>query len=89
VDNLDPADVLDHATSEIASGSKLGIDATKKMPGEPRKLSGLAAAHEDGSSGEGECGKVFRFVAAYTKRRKLIQTESQRDSVPKPRARAT
>ena len=29
-----PADVLDHATSEIASGSKLGIDATKKLPGE-------------------------------------------------------
>ena len=29
-----PADVLDHATSEIASGSKLGIDATKKIPGE-------------------------------------------------------
>lgn len=29
-----PFDVLDHATSETASGSKLGIDATKKMPGE-------------------------------------------------------
>ena len=29
-----PCDVLDHATSEIASGSKLGIDATKKLPGE-------------------------------------------------------
>ena len=29
-----PSDVLDHATSEIANGSKLGIDATKKMPGE-------------------------------------------------------
>jgi len=29
-----PADVLDHATSEIAIGSKLGIDATKKLPGE-------------------------------------------------------
>ena len=29
--------MLDHATSEIASGSKLGIDATKKLPGEPRK----------------------------------------------------
>ena len=29
-----PADVLDHATSEIASGSKLGIDATKKLPEE-------------------------------------------------------
>jgi len=29
-----PADVLDHATSEMAMGSKLGIDATKKFPGE-------------------------------------------------------
>jgi len=29
-----PSDVLDHATSEIASGSKLGLDATKKMAGE-------------------------------------------------------
>ena len=29
-----PADALDHATSEIAIGSKLGIDATKKLPGE-------------------------------------------------------
>src|SRR2546425_6432822 len=29
-----PADVLDRATSEIAMGSKLGIDATKKLPGE-------------------------------------------------------
>ena len=26
--------MLDHATSEIASGSKLGIDATKKLSGE-------------------------------------------------------
>jgi len=29
-----PADVLDHATSELAVGSKLGIDATQKLPGE-------------------------------------------------------
>jgi 4-hydroxy-3-polyprenylbenzoate decarboxylase len=29
-----PSDVLDHATSEIAMGSKLGIDATQKLPGE-------------------------------------------------------
>ncbi len=29
-----PADVLDHATSEMAIGSKLGIDATQKLPGE-------------------------------------------------------
>jgi 4-hydroxy-3-polyprenylbenzoate decarboxylase len=29
-----PSDVLDHATSEIAMGTKQGIDATKKIPGE-------------------------------------------------------
>ena len=29
-----PADVLDHATTDIAIGSKLGIDATRKLPGE-------------------------------------------------------
>jgi 4-hydroxy-3-polyprenylbenzoate decarboxylase len=29
-----PADVLDHATTEFATGSKLGIDATHKLPGE-------------------------------------------------------
>ena len=28
------ADVLDHATTEIAVGTKLGIDATKKLPAE-------------------------------------------------------
>ena len=31
------SDVLDHATSEIASGSKPGIDARKKLPGEDFK----------------------------------------------------
>jgi len=29
-----PADALDHATSEFAIGTKMGIDATKKLPGE-------------------------------------------------------
>jgi 4-hydroxy-3-polyprenylbenzoate decarboxylase len=29
-----PADVLDHATSEIAVGTKLGLDATRKLAGE-------------------------------------------------------
>ena len=29
-----PADVLDHATPEIAIGSKMGIDATRKLAGE-------------------------------------------------------
>jgi len=32
-----PADVLDHATSELASGTKMGIDATHKLPGEGHK----------------------------------------------------
>ncbi|HZV35500.1 MAG TPA: UbiD family decarboxylase [Verrucomicrobiae bacterium] len=29
-----PSDVLDHATSQFAMGSKMGIDATHKIPGE-------------------------------------------------------
>ncbi|MFM1942640.1 MAG: hypothetical protein RI897_1622 [Verrucomicrobiota bacterium] len=29
-----PADVLDHATPAVGIGSKMGIDATRKMPGE-------------------------------------------------------
>jgi 4-hydroxy-3-polyprenylbenzoate decarboxylase len=29
-----PADVLDHATPEMAMGTKLGIDATRKFAGE-------------------------------------------------------
>jgi 4-hydroxy-3-polyprenylbenzoate decarboxylase len=29
-----PADALDHATPEPAVGSKLGFDATRKLPGE-------------------------------------------------------
>jgi 4-hydroxy-3-polyprenylbenzoate decarboxylase len=29
-----PADVLDHATSAVASGSKMGLDATRKLAGE-------------------------------------------------------
>jgi len=32
-----PADVLDHATTELAIGTKLGIDATHKLPGEGHK----------------------------------------------------
>jgi len=32
-----PADVLDHATTEFAVGSKMGIDATHKLPGEGHK----------------------------------------------------
>jgi 4-hydroxy-3-polyprenylbenzoate decarboxylase len=29
-----PADVLDHATTDLAAGGKMGIDATRKLPGE-------------------------------------------------------
>ena len=50
-----PPDVLDHATNEIASGSKPGIVATKKLP--RRLQTHLTAAHQDGCGGEGEGGK--------------------------------
>jgi 4-hydroxy-3-polyprenylbenzoate decarboxylase len=32
-----PADVLDHATTDLGIGSKMGIDATHKLPGEGHK----------------------------------------------------
>src|SRR6185369_8693335 len=34
-----PADVLDHATTEMGIGTKMGIDATQKWPGEGHKRS--------------------------------------------------
>jgi 3-polyprenyl-4-hydroxybenzoate decarboxylase len=45
-----PADALDHATSEIVSDSKLGIDATKKLP-RRRLRTPMAAVRQDGCSG--------------------------------------
>jgi len=44
-----PADALDHATSQFAIGTKLGIDATKKLPGEgyPREWPPLIRMSED------------------------------------------
>lgn len=33
--NRGPVDVLDHSSSRFALGSKMGIDATSKLPGEP------------------------------------------------------
>jgi 4-hydroxy-3-polyprenylbenzoate decarboxylase len=44
-----PADVLDHATSEMAMGSKLGIDATKKLPGEGFKRAWPPLIQMDGA----------------------------------------
>jgi len=62
------ADVLAHAclcvsarrqaASEIASGSKLGIDATRKLPGEGFKSRPVGTAHQDGCGGESEGGKT-------------------------------
>jgi hypothetical protein len=46
----DPADVLDPATSEIASCSKLGINATKKLPGEGFKRRWPPLIRMDGSA---------------------------------------
>ena len=54
-----PADVLDHATSEIAIGSKRGIDATKKLAGEGFKSRHVGTAHQDERSAAIEGGKTF------------------------------
>jgi len=50
-----PADDLDHPTSEIAMGTKLGIDATRKLAGEGFKTSGSPLI-KNGCGDEGECG---------------------------------
>jgi len=52
--------VLDHATSETAIGSKLGIDATKKLPGEGFKRPWRPLIKMD-ESVKGE--KLFRGLA--------------------------
>jgi 3-polyprenyl-4-hydroxybenzoate decarboxylase len=48
------AGVLDHATREIASGSKLGSDATTKIPGEGFKRPWPPLIKMDAAEGEGE-----------------------------------
>jgi 4-hydroxy-3-polyprenylbenzoate decarboxylase len=67
-----PSEVLDHATSEIAIGSKLGIDATKKIAGEGFKP--LAAADSHGR----KCAKENRRLA----RRKTVKLPSTRNRRP-------
>ena len=44
-----PADALDHATSQFAAGSKMGLDATRKLPGEgfPREWPPLIKMSEE------------------------------------------
>jgi 4-hydroxy-3-polyprenylbenzoate decarboxylase len=54
-----PSGVLDHTTSEIASGRKLGLDATKKLPGEGFKRLGPPLI-QNGCGNEGEDVRVFR-----------------------------
>ena len=57
-----PADVLDHATSEIAIGSKLGIDATKKLPGEGFKRPWPPLIKMDAAV-KAKVEKLFRGIA--------------------------
>jgi 4-hydroxy-3-polyprenylbenzoate decarboxylase len=42
--------VLGHATGEIISGSKFGIDVTRKLPGEGSKLPWLPLIKMDAAS---------------------------------------
>ncbi|MEQ1853109.1 MAG: hypothetical protein ABMA01_16140 [Chthoniobacteraceae bacterium] len=53
-----PSDVLDHAPSEIAIGSKLGLDATKKLPGEGFKRPWLPLIRMDAAA-KAKMGKLF------------------------------
>jgi 4-hydroxy-3-polyprenylbenzoate decarboxylase len=64
-----PSDVLDHATSEIASGSKLGIEATKKMPGEGFKRLWPPLIKMDAAV-KAKVVKIFQPVAADVRRLK-------------------
>jgi 4-hydroxy-3-polyprenylbenzoate decarboxylase len=54
-----PADVLDHATSEFAIGTKMGIDATHKLPGEGHKRGWPPLIKMD----EGVKAKVLKLLA--------------------------
>ena len=54
-----PSDVLDHATPSIASGSILGIDATKKLPGEGYKRPWPPLIKMDAAV-KARVGKLFR-----------------------------
>jgi 4-hydroxy-3-polyprenylbenzoate decarboxylase len=56
------ADVLDHVTSEIAIGSKLNVDATKKLPGEGFKRPWPPLIKMD-ESVKAKMEKLFRGLA--------------------------
>ena len=62
--------MLDHATSEIASGSKPGIDATKKMAGEGFKRPWPPLIMMDAAV-KAKVEKLFQSVAADVRRLKL------------------
>ena len=86
--------MLDHSTREIASGSKLGIDAKKKLPSEDFKRPwpplGLFPICRGADLGLIVAIPLGLFVArtrfdfVTLPRLRGIQ-ESERDSVPKPR----
>ena len=66
----DSSDVLNHATSEIASGSKLGIDRGEKLPGEGFKRPWPPLIKMDETVAKG--GKVVQLVAADVSPLKLL-----------------
>jgi len=58
-----PSDVLDHATSELAIGSKLGFDATKKLPGEGFKRDWPPLIKMDNATRE-KIDRLFRTASS-------------------------
>jgi len=67
-------DVLDHATSEMASGSKLGIDATKELPGEGFKRPWLPLIKMD----ESVKAKAENFSVQRSERRRQKSISDRR-----------
>src|SRR5262245_51279584 len=62
----------------MATGSKLGRDATKKLPGEGLQAPWPPLIKKNGCDGESEVGKTFQPVAADLKTLLLLEDNDER-----------
>jgi 4-hydroxy-3-polyprenylbenzoate decarboxylase len=59
-----PLDILDHAAARLAAGRKLGIDATRKIPGEDVRGVAVDGGLPAGSSVQAAAGLAERLMAS-------------------------
>jgi 4-hydroxy-3-polyprenylbenzoate decarboxylase len=59
-----PLDILDHAAARLGAGRKLGIDATKKIPGEDVRGVAVDGGPPAGSAAQAAAGLAGRLTAA-------------------------